>query len=257
MAYNGMQGDPQNRVICANCHANNFAGQAQCWQCHAPLAGARGGAPAPPARPATRMPRASVPEPWPQQAPPFAPRRSATARPSALLLVGVGMMAFVIALIFATRPQANSPAQVNSATGGIGTGRSSYEPVRSLSGGQTAGGLDGAATDTSGTSAVPDAGAVTPDAGNSATNQPANSSAAANPTTGPTTGGGDPLEDAAKRVISREAPNVGQPPTGAVSSDGQVHLRSGGSISVDDWNAAKRKLQDNPLLKDPPAPPPF
>jgi hypothetical protein len=82
-------------------------------------------------------------------------------------------------------------------------------------------------------------------------------SAPDNQTTAASGAGGDPVEEAARRAVSREAPNVGLPPPPIVSPDGKVHLRTGGTISPDEYNEARSKLKDSPLLKDPPAPPPF
>jgi hypothetical protein len=236
MAYHGTQGDPQGRVICANCHANNFAGQAQCWQCRAPLS-AGGGCPVA-HRPTSLPPQVAAPAPLPQGVLPVAERAPAT-RPSALLLIGIGMMTFVIVLILAMRSQSGAPGAGRLATSasevnsGMAVGRDkSLAPAMS-------------------------AGASAPDTESGAPTSQATSTNQSTSTSTPATTGGDPLEDAARRTISREAPNVGLPPSGAVSSDGQVHLRSGGAISVEEWNEAKRKLQDNPLLKEPPPPPPF
>jgi hypothetical protein len=68
---------------------------------------------------------------------------------------------------------------------------------------------------------------------------------------------GDPVEEEARRAVSREGATLGLPPPATVSPDGRVHLRTGGTISADEWNEARRKLKENPLLKDPPVPPPF
>ncbi len=246
MAYNGAQGDPQNRMICANCRANNFAGQPRCWQCGAPLSAARGNAQPTAHRTSTLPTQLAAPTSLPQFVQPDAPRRASAARPSALLLIGVAMMTFVIVLMLNMRPQSGSAPIARSAPSGIDTGRPTSDPASEINAGQAGdvGRMNG--TETSG-------GLSAPDAGNSASSNPT----AGNATSTSSTAGGDPLEDAAKRVITREAPNVGLPPAGAVSPDGQVHLRSGRSISVEEWNAAKRKLQDNPLLNEPPAPPPF
>jgi hypothetical protein len=65
----------------------------------------------------------------------------------------------------------------------------------------------------------------------------------------------DPIDSEARRVVDRESQKLNLPPP--VSADGKVHLRSGGTISQEEWNAANRKLQDSPLLRQPPTPPPF
>ena len=68
--------------------------------------------------------------------------------------------------------------------------------------------------------------------------------------------GDDPIESEARRVVDRESQKLNLPPP-AVSADGKVHLRSGGTISQKDWDAASRKVQDSPILRQPPvnAPP--
>jgi hypothetical protein len=148
--------------------------------------------------------------------------RLSSTRPHPLLLIGLAMLAFVIVLLLVThsRPGAPAPAPASVPTSGV----------------------EGEASTSSGVPpevAPPSTGA-----------QPA----ATQPTA---TAGGDPLEEAARRAINREAPNVGLPPPAITSPDGQVHLRTGGSISPEEWNAARAKLKESPLLRDPPAPPPF
>lgn len=66
----------------------------------------------------------------------------------------------------------------------------------------------------------------------------------------------DPIESEARRVVDRESQKLNLPPP-AVSADGKIHLRSGGTISQKDWDAASRKVQDSPILRQPPvnAPP--
>jgi len=65
----------------------------------------------------------------------------------------------------------------------------------------------------------------------------------------------NPVESEARRVVERESRRLDLPPP--VSADGKVHLRSGGTISQEEWNAASRKVQESPLLREPPKPPPF
>ncbi|MCW3053750.1 MAG: hypothetical protein JWN14_2920 [Chthonomonadales bacterium] len=67
----------------------------------------------------------------------------------------------------------------------------------------------------------------------------------------------DPIESEARRVVDRESQKLNLPPP-AVSADGKIHLRSGGTISQKDWDAASRKVQDSPILRQPPVNvPPF
>ena len=79
------------------------------------------------------------------------------------------------------------------------------------------------------------------------------------PQTRPPAATNDPVMDEAKRVLERERQNLNLPPPaeGVTSADGRVHLRSGGSISREEWEAARRKLNDSPTLREPPALPPF
>ena len=208
MATNRPQGDAQGRIQCPNCHANNFVGPPQCWQCGAPLSSA--GAVRP--QQAVRPPAAPHPLPAasPGQPPPSSAFARAAERPHPLLLIGIAMLAFV-AVLFVVR--ARSASSLPSAP----PGREVQETLR-------------------------------PNPDLSAQSAPNNS---------PDAGAVDPVEEAARRAISREAPNIGLPPPPTVSPDGKVHLRTGGAISPDEWNEARRKLQGNPLLKEPPLPPPF
>jgi hypothetical protein len=65
----------------------------------------------------------------------------------------------------------------------------------------------------------------------------------------------DPVAAEARRAVDRESKRLDLPPP--VSQDGKVHLRSGGTISQEEWNAASRKAQESPVFRDPPQPPPF
>lgn len=65
----------------------------------------------------------------------------------------------------------------------------------------------------------------------------------------------DPIESEARRVVDRESRKLDLPPP--VDSDGRIHLRSGGTISREEWDAASRKAQESPALREPPKPPPF
>lgn len=66
----------------------------------------------------------------------------------------------------------------------------------------------------------------------------------------------DPVESEARRVVDRESRklNLAPPP---VNADGKIHLRSGGTISREEWDAASRKAQQSPVLREPPKPPPL
>jgi hypothetical protein len=146
-----------------------------------------------------------------------APR--ASSRPHPLLLVGIALLAFAIVLVLVTHPH---PATTLPAPASVPTAGDNGQRI------------------TSGDSASVEAP----------------STSGTQPSVAPSTSG-DPLEDAARRAISREAPNVGLPPPAATSPDGVVHLRTGGSISAQEWNDARAKLKNSPLMRDPPPPPPF
>jgi hypothetical protein len=65
----------------------------------------------------------------------------------------------------------------------------------------------------------------------------------------------DPIDSEARRVVDRESQKLNLPPP--VSADGKIHLRSGGTISQKDWDDAARKVQESPILRQPPTPSPF
>jgi hypothetical protein len=67
----------------------------------------------------------------------------------------------------------------------------------------------------------------------------------------------DPLVEQAKREIERARGEIGSPPPNAATdANGRLRLRSGGSISREEWEAARRNVQESPVLREPP-PPPF
>jgi hypothetical protein len=67
----------------------------------------------------------------------------------------------------------------------------------------------------------------------------------------------DPLVAESKRFIERESRHAGLPEP-PVSGDGRVHLRSGGSISTDQYRDAQRHVQESPVVPrvSPPIPVP-
>src|ERR1051325_3967210 len=101
-------GQDGQRLACPRCKANNFVGQAQCWQCRAPLSA--GGAPqtsrpAPPPKPSPAAPAPSRP------AAPRRPQEALVAHPPSRpvmlgVLAGVALLAFALVLRFANSPQA-------------------------------------------------------------------------------------------------------------------------------------------------------
>ncbi|MCX6379114.1 MAG: zinc ribbon domain-containing protein [Armatimonadetes bacterium] len=61
----------------------------------------------------------------------------------------------------------------------------------------------------------------------------------------------DPVEAEARRALERAKRNIDIPlaDTTPKDSDGRIHLRGGGSVSKDDWNAARNAVQNSPILK--------
>jgi hypothetical protein len=66
----------------------------------------------------------------------------------------------------------------------------------------------------------------------------------------------DPLEEAAKREIDQASMRIPGSEPQISKSDGRVHLRGGGSISKEEWEAAAQKVQASRLMKDSLPPPP-
>ncbi|HZP83484.1 MAG TPA: hypothetical protein VFB21_17700 [Chthonomonadaceae bacterium] len=174
----------QERIACPRCRANNFVGQAQCWQCRAPL------------------PQQAVPARMPAAPPvPFAPPPR-HANLVWLLLPIVAVIAF-LAVFY-----------------GLGVSRPSEEAAQVVKPPLPASDLP-----------------------------PASS-----PTSAPVSA--DPITAQAQREIerARQDYNLPAPAPGVVSPDGKVHLRGGGTLRPDEWEAARRKLQDSPILRQPPVP---
>ena len=68
----------------------------------------------------------------------------------------------------------------------------------------------------------------------------------------------DPATAQAQREIQRFRQENGlYPPDPPPSSDGRIRLRSGGSISQEEWENARRKVKESPLFKEPPPPGPL
>lgn len=98
--------------------------------------------------------------------------------------------------------------------------------------------------------------AVTPDT--SSTSAPAASSATSpipsNPavspdTTAPPALSSDPVTAEAQKAVEKANRQLGlPPPSGSVDKQGRIHLKSGGTISKEEWEAARRKVEQSPLL---------
>lgn len=63
----------------------------------------------------------------------------------------------------------------------------------------------------------------------------------------------DPLTAEAQRAVERADQRLGLPPPGSVDAQGRIHLRTGGTISKEEWDAARRKVEQSPLLGGPPS----
>lgn len=61
----------------------------------------------------------------------------------------------------------------------------------------------------------------------------------------------DPVEAEARRALERAKRNIDIPlaDTTPKDSDGRIHLRGGGSVGKEDWDAARRAVQNSPLTK--------
>ncbi|HZT44145.1 MAG TPA: zinc ribbon domain-containing protein [Chthonomonadaceae bacterium] len=58
----------------------------------------------------------------------------------------------------------------------------------------------------------------------------------------------DPLTSEAQHAVERANQRLGLPPPGSVDAQGRIHLRTGGTISKEEWDAARRKVEQSPLL---------
>ncbi len=229
------QGHPgDTRISCPRCRANNFPGQPQCWQCRAPLpppetlAASAAYSPQGNVRGEVRgdVRAAGVPHPMPVQ-PPMAvsPHPSASVpipqrQPNYWLLMPlIALITFAIVWFVAGRSYQT---------------RIEIPPANGRAPG----------FDTNPAGRVPEAVTSEPPA-----------TPGASTGTAPTEA--DPLTAQAQREIERAKRGLNLPPPNAVGPDGRVRLRGGGSISVEEWEAARRKLQDSPLTREPPPPPPF
>ncbi len=191
------------RIPCPRCRANNFLGQAQCWQCKSPLP------------PPEAMQRPTAPAVAPMQNMTYAfPVRA--QRPNRLPLIAVGLVVLCGTLLFALY-------RVPKSTETSGRGRRLPGAVRQPE-----------------TTDPPTVWVTGPESDN------------------PVASENDPVAAEARRAVDREARNLDLPPPNAVRDEnGRYRLRSGGSISAEEWEQARRKVQDNRYMKEPPLPPPF
>lgn len=65
----------------------------------------------------------------------------------------------------------------------------------------------------------------------------------------------DPVTAQAQREVERAKRDLGlPPPAAAVTPDGRIHLRSGGTIRKEEWDRARSSLESSPLFKEPAVP---
>lgn len=68
----------------------------------------------------------------------------------------------------------------------------------------------------------------------------------------------DPVAEQARRAVERASQELDLPPPNAArDADGRIRLRGGGSVRQEEWDRARRKVQESPYLREPPMPPPF
>lgn len=68
----------------------------------------------------------------------------------------------------------------------------------------------------------------------------------------------DPVAAEAKRAVDRARGELALPPPNAQRDEnGRYRLRSGGAISQEEWERARRSIQDNRFQREPPLPAPF
>jgi hypothetical protein len=202
-----MTGQPdRRRVSCPRCRANNFVGQAQCWQCHASL-------------PPPEAMQAPPPSAYPQAGFASAPiARQSDSRSGLYGVIGVLVVCLIGLGIFILRPKPTETASRDW--------RQSEQ-------------------------------AMIKEAENFDSDQP-RLSLPSDPMLDAQTRGqtaGDATVSEAQRVLERERANLGVAPTSGGSGD--IRLRSGGSISREQWDDVSRRVRNNPYMKEPPMPPPL
>ena len=223
------------RLACPRCHANNFVGQAQCWQCKASLpppeamntptvagwAQPSSAAPLQSARPPMTSPQNAGPQTnrqaanaaSPMQQPQFTPRRGSK---TPLIVAGAMVTASVVVWLAFHRAAPVSSTPGLSLPPGVSTaGTEGVLPDGMLPGSHDI------------RLAQPERDLIPPSV--------------------------DPTETAARRAVQRAIPRLGLPP--GTGSDGTVHLRNGDTISKEQYEATQEKLKNNPLMGSPPTVP--
>ncbi len=243
------------RLACPHCHANNFVGQMQCWQCKGSLPPPEAtrsvtpntpAASTPPAwaqqpnaqRPNSLTPNAQYPMPGPQYPASNAqcPTPNASVAPNALTppqsTVSRSLLPLFLCVTLLTASGVLWWATHRMPVEGVAGSPGTAFP------GESAGMRD----------LRRDARGVVPE-------REMPNSGLADPGSAPRPGmgrnslptSGDPTEMAAKKAVEHALPKLGIPPAGG-SSDGRVHLRNGDSISQEQYDEVQRKLKSNPLF---------
>lgn len=221
------------RISCQHCRANSFPGALKCWQCGAAL-------PAPDEiQAAARSAQMSAI----QSRPPTASRGSARA----LQILALALIATTVCLLIVlTAMRSGSPDRQ--------TAEPPY-PAPVLPGtGQSSSGA-AAATGPSGQQPPvrepgPSAWSVPPPQPTEATPHVSKKPATRDEAVA------DPVLDRARQEVDRARDSLSLPPPDSRESD-RVRLKGGGELRREEWEAARRKLQESPLLRDPPSPSPF
>jgi hypothetical protein len=251
-----------DRIVCPRCRANNFARATHCFQCRAPFASTPGSTPASSSRPQTNT---SVYRGGSASGTSAPSRSSAGAgRVVSGDFKGSGHHPGASAQAGFTGPPSQSPAPQPvaewSAHPGLGAPHgdafvAKWGMSRALATVLAIAFLLAFATVLfiagrgNGRETAP-----TQVAAPAPTEAPAVRDSA--PAAKPATADDDPIVAESKRYIDRASRHAGleQPPT---SSDGRVHLRSGGSISPEQYRDAQRHVDGSPVMHTPIPPPPM
>ncbi len=234
------------RLACPRCRANNFVGQAQCWQCKASL----------PPPEAMNTPTVAG---WAQQAgaaPPIVPpiTKSPGMNPQAVHPQWVNPQA-MNAQPGNSQGNWQTPGAVNSVPDAVAAPRRGSKKPLILSGALLTAGVVVWFTFHRAAPAANAPGFQLPPGMSAAGTSGVlpNGIRLAEPGRDEIPLTGDPNEAAARRAIQRAIPRLGLPP--GTGSDGTVHLRNGDTISREQYEAAQQKLKNNPLMEGPPTVP--
>lgn len=249
-------GQERRRLVCPHCKANNFEGQAKCWQCQGALStldpqkGVPVASPLPAAKNLPPIRPLSEPQPGDNGSmrPIFA--AAAVTTFSLVVLLALRLWPSTSSATVSASPSPSAIAPSFSATPPIPAAPMSAMPAPAASASAPA---EAATTP----SADPEAAGAPDGPAPSAPQAPQPAASPSAPQVTPTAssdGGRTAMEDTARGLIQRSRSGLASP-GGPVSSDGKVHLANGGEISPEQYNEARRKLQESPILHQPPASP--